>query len=165
MNYFELFALPKKFRINKDLLNKNFYKLQLKFHPDLFINQSESKKKWVLKKSIEINKGYKILNSSLNRSIHLLFLNGVKVDSEKLLSENQCFLKKYFFLYEELELLQKKYDSNTTHFNTFIRKIENEIKDCENIIDCEFYNKNWNNVIHAVSQLLFLKKIKKKLKT
>ncbi|QCI18544.1 Fe-S protein assembly co-chaperone HscB [Buchnera aphidicola (Aphis nasturtii)] len=165
MNYFELFTLPKKFRINKDLLNKNFYKLQLKFHPDLFINQSESKKKWVLKKSIEINKGYKILNSSLNRSMYLLFLNGVKVDSEKLLSENQCFLKKYFFLYEELELLKKKYHSNTIHFNTFIKKIENEIKDCENIIDFEFHNKNWNKIIHSVSQLLFLKKIKKKLKT
>ncbi|UPT14390.1 Fe-S protein assembly co-chaperone HscB [Buchnera aphidicola] len=164
MNYFTLFTLPKKFRINKDLLNKNFYKLQLKFHPDLFINESDSKKKWVLKKSIQINKGYKILKNSFNRSMYLLFLNGIKVDEEKLLSHNQYFLKKYFFLHEELEILKKTNNSNIICFNNFLKKIENEIKDCENMINNEFHNKNWNAIISATSQLLFLKRIKGKLK-
>ncbi|WP_343154251.1 Fe-S protein assembly co-chaperone HscB [Buchnera aphidicola] len=161
MNYFTLFQLPKKFRINKDLLHKNFYKLHLQFHPDLFINDSESKKKWILKKSIEINKGYKTLKSSSNRSIYLLFLNGIKVNQNKLLSENQYFLKKYFFLYEELEIIKTKHNSNIIHLNNFFKKIEDEIKNCENLLDYEFNNKNWNAIINIISQLLFLKKIKK----
>ncbi|QFQ32746.1 Fe-S protein assembly co-chaperone HscB [Buchnera aphidicola (Aphis fabae)] len=165
MNYFTLFTLPMKFKINKDLLDKNFYKLQLQFHPDLFINDSESKKQWVLEKSIKINKGYKILNNSLDRSIYLLLLNGIKVNQEKLLSKNQCFLKKYFFLYEELEILKTRNNSNVIHFNNFLKKIESEIKDCENIINYEFQNKNWNKIINVISQLLFLTKIKKNLKT
>ena len=165
MNYFTLFTLPMKFKINKDLLDKNFYKLQLQFHPDLFINDSESKKQWILEKSIKINKGYKILNNSLDRSIYLLLLNGIKVNQEKLLSKNQCFLKKYFFLYEELEILKTRNNSNVIHFNNFLKKIESEIKDCENIINYEFQNKNWNKIINVISQLLFLTKIKKNLKT
>lgn len=165
MNYFTLFALPIKFQINKELLDKNFYKLQLKFHPDLFMNNSESKRKWVLEKSIQINKGYKTLKSSLNRSIYLLSLNNIKVNQEKLSSENQYLLKKYFFLHEELEILKTKKSLDIIHFNNFLKKIENEIKDCENIINSEFYNKNWNKIINAISQLLFLTKIKKNLKT
>jgi len=45
MNYFELFHLPEKFKIDMEILSKKYYKLQLKFHPDLFINYSDSKKK------------------------------------------------------------------------------------------------------------------------
>lgn len=165
MNYFTLFKLPMKFQLNKNLLDKNFYKLQLKFHPDLFINASESKKKWILEKSIHINKGYKTLKTSLNRSMHLLLLNGIKVNEHTILSKNQFCLKKYFFLYEELEILKLQNNSNIIYFNNFLKKIENEIKNCENIIDCAFYNKNWNEIINAISQLLFLTKIKKNLKT
>ncbi|ALD15520.1 CoA-transferase [Buchnera aphidicola (Aphis glycines)] len=164
MNYFTLFKLPKKFQINKDLLNQNFHKLQLKFHPDLFLNDSDSKKKWVLKKSIQINKGYTILKDSFNRSMYLLLLHGIKVDQEKLLSDNPCVLKKYFFLHEELETLKKKNNLDTMCFNDFLRRIEYEITDCENIINNEFRNKNWNEIINSTSQLLFLKKIKRKLK-
>ncbi|QCI19108.1 Fe-S protein assembly co-chaperone HscB [Buchnera aphidicola] len=164
MDYFTLFKLPKQFNINKDLLNKNFYKLQLKFHPDLFINDSVSKKKQVLEKSIEINNGYKILEDSLSRSIYLLSLNGIKINQENLLSENQCFLKKYFFLYEEMEILKKKNNSKINYFNDFLKKIENEIKNCENKINNNFYNKHWNKIIDEISQLFFLTKIKKKFK-
>ncbi|QCI17394.1 Fe-S protein assembly co-chaperone HscB [Buchnera aphidicola (Aphis helianthi)] len=165
MDYFTLFMLPKKFRINKELLNNNFYKLQLQFHPDLFINDCESKKKWILEKSININKGYKTLKSSLNRSIYLLLLHGIEINQKKLLSDNQFSLKKYFFLYEELESLKINNNYNIIHLNDFSKKIENEIENCKNIIDCEFNNKNWNQIINTISQLLFLKKIKKNLKT
>ena len=160
MNYFTLFELPIKFRISRDLLDKNFYKLQLRFHPDLFINDSELKKKWALEKSIEINKGYKTLKNSLNRSIYLLALNNIKVNQKKLLSNNQSFLKKYFFLYEELETLKTHNSSNIIYFDNFLKKIEKKIKNCENIIECELHNKNWNKIIYSISQLLFLKKIK-----
>lgn len=160
MDYFTLFTLPKQFQINKNLLDKNFYILQSKFHPDLFINDSQFKKKRILEKSITINKGYKTLKNSLDRSIYLLLLNGIKITQKKLLFENQYFLKKYFFLYEELEDLKLKHHVNTINFDIFFKKIENEIKTCENIIDFQFHKKNWNKMINAVSQLLFLTKIK-----
>ena len=36
MDYFSLFQIPQKFQINKNLLEKRFYSLQKKYHPDLY---------------------------------------------------------------------------------------------------------------------------------
>lgn len=96
MNYFTLFDIPIKFKINKELLSKNFYKLQLQSHPDLFINESDLTKTIALEKSIEINKGYKILKNSLSRAIYLLSLYGFKLKTETILLKNNSFLKNIF---------------------------------------------------------------------
>lgn len=163
MDYFTLFNLPKKYRINKSLLSKNFYKLQLKFHPDLFINHSEFEKKIVLQKSIKINKGYKILQDSLTRGMYLLSLNGFKVSKEKFLSEDKNFLKKYFFLYEELNFLTEN-NCDEVQINTFFKKIEKKIKNYEQIIEIKFNEKKWDDVIKLITELLFFKKIQTRLK-
>ncbi|WP_295164000.1 Fe-S protein assembly co-chaperone HscB [uncultured Buchnera sp.] len=163
MDYFTLFDLPKKYRINKSLLSKNFYKLQLKFHPDLFINHSEFEKKTVLQKSIEINKGYKILQDSLTRGMYLLSLNGLKVSKEKFLSEDKNFLKKYFFLYEELDFLTEN-NCDEVQINIFFKKIEKKIANYEQIIEIKFNEKKWDDVIKLITELLFFKKIQMRLK-
>ncbi|CAL4326649.1 Fe-S protein assembly co-chaperone HscB [Buchnera aphidicola] len=162
MNYFKLFNIPEKFNINKKILTKNFYKLQLQFHPDLFINDSLSKKKIILNKSIEINKGYKTLKDSLSRAIYLLFLNGFKVSKETILLKNHNFLIKYFSLYEELEYL--KNNRNEKKIDIFLKKIEKKIDNYEIIIDMEFKNKNYEKVMQVIAKLLFFKKIKIHLK-
>lgn len=163
MDYFTLFNIPKKFKINEELLSKNFYKLQLKFHPDLFINHSELKKKIILKKSIDINQGYKTLKNFLNRAIYLLFLNGFKIEKEIFLSKNKNFLIKYFSLYEELDYL-KKNNFDELKLNVFTNKIEKKIKKYEKLIELEFNNKNYKEIIKIIEKLLFFKKIKVNLK-
>ncbi|AYN24503.1 Fe-S protein assembly co-chaperone HscB [Buchnera aphidicola] len=163
MDYFTLFNLPKKYRINKSLLSEAFYKLQLKFHPDLFIHCSEFEKKIVLQKSIEINKGYKILQDSLKRGIYLLSLNGFKISKEKFLCEDKDFLKKYFFLYEELDFLTEN-NCDEVQIEIFFKKIKNIIKNYEKTIEIKFDEKKWNDVIRLITELLFFKKIQTRLK-
>jgi len=159
MNYFTLFNLPENFKINQKLLSENFYRLQLKFHPDLFINHSDMKKKIILKKSIEINKGYKTLKDFLSRAIYLLFLNGYKLDTENVLLNNNCYLTKYFVLYEDIDDL-KKNNFDKEQLNSVFTKIMKEIMHCKNNIELEFKKKNYKNIIPEIEQLLFLKKIK-----
>jgi len=163
MNYFTLFNVPEKFKINKKLLSENFYKLQLKFHPDLFINSSNSEKKIILEKSIEINKGYKTLENFLSRAIYLLFLNGLKIKKETILLKNNNFLIKYFSLYEELDCL-KENNFDEIRLNHFVKNIEKKIINYENQIEVEFEKKNYQEVIEIISKLLFFKKIKINLK-
>ncbi|QCI16241.1 Fe-S protein assembly co-chaperone HscB [Buchnera aphidicola] len=159
MNYFELFNIPKKFKINKNLLSKNYYQLQLKFHPDLFINHSSFEKKIALKKSIEINKGYNTLKNFLSRAIYLLNLYNFKIKKEVILLKNNDFLIQYFSLYEELDFL-KKNSFQKFQVNFFFEKIEKKIKKYEKKIEIEFKNKNFEKVVQIIARLLFLKKIK-----
>ncbi|WAI18273.1 MAG: Fe-S protein assembly co-chaperone HscB [Buchnera aphidicola (Acyrthosiphon caraganae)] len=163
MNYFALFNMPEKFNINKQLLSKNFYKLQLKFHPDLFINDTESKKKIILEKSIQINKGYKILKDFLSRAIYFLSLNGFKIRRETLLLNDNNFLKKYFSLYEELDSL-KENNFDEIRLNNLIQKIKKKITICKKKIEIEFEKKQYEEAIKKIAELLFFKKIKDNLK-
>lgn len=89
MNYFTLLNVPQQFNIDKKILTENFYKLQLKFHPDLFMNDCSLKKKIVLEQSIKINKGYKILKHSSSRAIYLLYLNGFEISKETILLDRK----------------------------------------------------------------------------
>ncbi|QCI20135.1 MAG: Fe-S protein assembly co-chaperone HscB [Buchnera aphidicola (Brevicoryne brassicae)] len=163
MNYFILFNLPKKFKINKELLSQNFYKLQLQFHPDLFINDSLSKKKVILEKSIQINKGYKILKNFLSRAIYLLSLHGFKIKNQKFFSENHGFLEKYFSLYEELDNL-KKNNFDETLLNNLLKKISKRIQKYKEEIELEFEKKNFEKVSIVIEKLLFFEKMRMNLK-
>lgn len=159
MDYFTLFSLPKKININQTLLSKNFYVLQSKFHPDLFINDTNLKKKMILKKSIELNKGYKILKDFLSRAIYLLDLNGFKINTDTVLLNQNHFLKKYFSLYEDIDDL-KKNNFNQENWEKIIKKVTNKIEICQINIELEFEKENYKNIIVLIEKLLFLRKIK-----
>lgn len=163
MDYFKLFKLPQKYTINKSLLTENFYRLQLKFHPDLFINSSQREKQLALKKSIEINQGYQILKNSLSRAIYLLSLNGLNVNKEKFFSHDENFLKKYFFLYEELDRLMN-IDQEKIKLDFFFQNIKKKIRDRQDKIEIECNKRNWDQVIKLIAELLFFKKIQNRFK-
>ncbi|QCI21866.1 Fe-S protein assembly co-chaperone HscB [Buchnera aphidicola (Hyadaphis tataricae)] len=163
MDYFTLFNMPKTFKINERLLSKNFYQLQLQFHPDLFINDSSIEKSIILKKSIEINKGYKILKNFLSRAIYLLSLHGLMIKKEKLFSNNNPFLKDYFLLHEELDDL-KKNAVNKEKLDKFLEKIEKKAKQYEDRIEVEFNQKNFDKIIQIIERLLFFENLKNSLK-
>lgn len=163
MNYFELFSLPNKIEIDQKLLSENFYKLQLSYHPDLFMNASLLEKKNILKKSININKGYKILRYFLTRAIHLLFLNGIDINQKKISFNNHMFLSKYFSLYEELDYV-KKNDNDIEAFNSLNTKVQYQIKEYKNNIIVKLNNQNWIDSEKIILELLFFLKIEKKFK-
>lgn len=158
MDYFSLFNLPKMYKIDQFLLSKNFYKLQLKFHPDLYINHSISEKKIILQKSIKINKGYKTLQDSLKRGIYLLSLYGFKVNEDKFFPKDKNFLKKYFFLHEELDSLIEN-NSDKCKIEFFFQKIKKKIENYEKKIEIKFNGKEWDEVFELIAKLLFFKKI------
>ncbi|QCI22419.1 Fe-S protein assembly co-chaperone HscB [Buchnera aphidicola] len=163
MNYFTLFDLPETFNINKKLLSKNFYKLQLQFHPDLFMNDSTFKKKMILEKSIEINKGYKILKNFSSRAIYFLSLRGFKISKETVILKNHSFLIEYFSFYEELENL-KKNNFDEVLLNNFLKDITTKITKYQKLIELEFNKKNFKKATIIIEKLLFFEKIKENLK-
>ncbi|QCI21302.1 Fe-S protein assembly co-chaperone HscB [Buchnera aphidicola (Hyperomyzus lactucae)] len=163
MNYFTLFNLPEKFKINKNLLCKNYYQLQLQFHPDLFIKDSESQKKIVLEKSIQINKGYRTLKNFLNRAVYLLSLHGFQIEKETFLLKNNNFLIEYFSLYEEIDNLKESCFDELL-LTSLLKKIKQKINNYEHEIDLEFDKKNFKKVVKITAKLLFLNKMKLNLK-
>lgn len=79
ISFFELFRFKVAFDIDKKILDQNFYKLQRVFHPDKYINKSDSD--LVDSSTVYssfINNGYKTLSDDFERAKYILELKGYK---------------------------------------------------------------------------------------
>ncbi|HMI77083.1 MAG TPA: Fe-S protein assembly co-chaperone HscB [Buchnera sp. (in: enterobacteria)] len=159
MNYFKLFDLPESFNINVKLLTKNFYKLQRQFHPDKINYHPEYAKEDMLKHSILINKGYRVLKDFLKRAEYLLLLNGFNLQDKKNILCDKDFLIEQFNFYEEIEKI-KKLPLDLMRINDIsmrIKKINNQYY--TELIQ-RLKEKKWNQAMFILHKLLFFKKLK-----
>ena len=85
MNYFELFAIEQKYDIDQKLLQKQYFSLQTKYHPDRSKNELERSEN--LEYSMLINEAFKILQDDYLRAEYLLKIKGEFIDDNKLTNE------------------------------------------------------------------------------
>ena len=71
-DYFAVFGLPRKLRIELSWLEQKFLQLSWKLHPDNFVNASEGERELSLKRSSELNDAYRVLRDPLARVEYLL---------------------------------------------------------------------------------------------
>jgi molecular chaperone HscB len=105
LDYFSFFSLPRGFNVDTAQLERRFYDLSRKFHPDFFFNASESERQYSMERSSMLNDAYRTLKDPIKRARYLLELEGRKIGENKgkvppdLLSE-------VFELNEEMEELR-----------------------------------------------------------
>ena len=82
MNYFEVFGLPEKLSIDTAALEKQFYTLSRKLHPDRFASRPAAEQEAALKKSSLLNDAYRTLKDPILRTQYLLKLHGVELEEQ-----------------------------------------------------------------------------------
>ncbi|CAL4043716.1 Co-chaperone protein HscB [Buchnera aphidicola (Phyllaphis fagi)] len=157
MNYFKLFQIEQKSEVDCKLLSYRFYKLQRQFHPDHAMHLSQQKQKAMLKQSIIINQGYKILKNPFLRYQYLLSLYGFSLQNKNHLKNKKKFLMEQFNLSERFEIFQKNgYEINEFHnIKSFIHV---KIKKYQLQIQSELDKKQWNLAINTLYKLSFYQK-------
>ena len=80
--YFEMFSVPRKLTIDTSALERDFYKLSRKLHPDLYARKSAEEQAWSLRQSSLLNDAYRTLKDPVTRTAYLLKLEGVRVEDE-----------------------------------------------------------------------------------
>lgn len=82
MNYFEVFGLPEKLRIDTVALEKQFYSLSRKLHPDRFASRPVEEQEEALRQSSLLNDAYRTLKDPILRTQYLLKLHGVELEEQ-----------------------------------------------------------------------------------
>ena len=100
LNYFEIFDIEVEISINIDQLNKKYFSLQSKFHPDKFADSSNLEKSMATRISTYINDGYNTLSDFVSRVDYILKINDFIID------DNQTF-KNSSFLSEQMIISDK----------------------------------------------------------
>ena len=82
MTYFEFFELPPNLGVDLKDLEKRFYALSRKWHPDMFARRSEQEKEASLEATAILNDGYRVLKDPISRALYLLKLEGFEVGEQ-----------------------------------------------------------------------------------
>ncbi|HVF89589.1 MAG TPA: Fe-S protein assembly co-chaperone HscB [Blastocatellia bacterium] len=82
-DYFTFLGLPKKLKLDEPALEKTFYSLSRRFHPDYFMNESERERRASQERSALLNDAYRTLRDPVRRTEYLLSLEGYKEAEKK----------------------------------------------------------------------------------
>jgi molecular chaperone HscB len=81
-DYFTFFALPRKLHLDPTALEKNFYTLSRKLHPDRFASKPLAEQEAALAQSSLLNDAYRTLKDPILRTQYLLSLEGVELEEQ-----------------------------------------------------------------------------------
>lgn len=102
LDYFELFRLPRRYRIDLDELEKKFLAIARNVHPDFFAGESPDMRQLAVQLSAELNEGYRVLKDPVLRAGYLLEEFGGSAAAEDR-SVPPSVLSEVIMLREELE--------------------------------------------------------------
>ena len=82
VDYFAFFGLPRKLTIDVAAMEKDFYELSRKLHPDLNAQAGSQEQEWSLQQSSLLNDAYRTLKDPIKRTQYLLKLEGVELEEQ-----------------------------------------------------------------------------------
>jgi len=81
-DYFSFFGLERRLNIDLSSLEKEFYRLSRRLHPDMFARSSPGEQQWSTQKTSLLNDAYRTLRDSIARTEYLLEPEGVKLEEQ-----------------------------------------------------------------------------------
>lgn len=85
-DFFSFFGLPRKLNLDEAVLEREFYALSRKLHPDVYSRASAREQEWSLEKTSQLNDAYRTLRDPISRTEYLLMLQGLNVEEQSKLA-------------------------------------------------------------------------------
>jgi molecular chaperone HscB len=82
MDYFSFFDLPRRLTLDVPALEKQFYTLSRRLHPDRFASKPATEQEAALAQSSQLNDAYRTLKDPILRTQYLLTLEGVELEEQ-----------------------------------------------------------------------------------
>lgn len=81
-DYFTFFGFPRKLNVDTAALEREFYSLSRKLHPDIYARADNREQEWSLEQSSLLNDAYRTLKDPIKRTEYLLHLEGVELEEQ-----------------------------------------------------------------------------------
>ena len=85
-DFFSFFGLPRKLNLDEAVLEREFYALSRKLHPDVYSRASAREQEWSLEKTSQLNDAYRTLRDPISRTEYLLMLQGINIEEQSKLA-------------------------------------------------------------------------------
>jgi molecular chaperone HscB len=90
VDYFTFFGLPRKLNLDIPGLEREFYALSRRLHPDLYSQGQTKEQEWSLEQSSQLNDAYRTLKDPIKRTEYLLRLEGVELEEQSKTATEQA---------------------------------------------------------------------------
>jgi molecular chaperone HscB len=166
-DYFSFFGLPPKLNVDVTALEKDFYVLSRKLHPDLNAGTDSEEQEWSLEQTSMLNDAYRTLKDPIKRTEYLLHLEGVELEEQSKSATEQArasgeikkqivppdLLEEVFELnmhLEELRMNKKMGDDDPALFEEVGKaKLALETKHEALLKELQNYWKTWDGLIDS----------------
>ncbi|AKA37971.1 co-chaperone HscB [Yersinia ruckeri] len=162
MDYFTLFGLPARYRVDASQLTSRYQELQRQFHPDRFASQPERERLMALQQAATINDAYQTLKHPLKRAEYMLSLQGFDLGNEQHTLRDTAFLMEQLELREELEAIECTVDAKSALAAFADRLALMTRKRSEKMVQ-ELDNQHWIDAADTVRKLRFLDKLQQQV--
>jgi len=88
-DYFQVFGLQRRLNIDTPDLERAFYRLSRKLHPDMYARANQDEQEWSLRNASLLNDAYRTLKDPISRTEYLLRLEGVEIEQESKQSQDR----------------------------------------------------------------------------
>jgi molecular chaperone HscB len=82
VDYFTFFRFPRRLNLDTAKLEKEFYALSRRLHPDVFGQADDQERAWSLEQSSRLNDAYRALKDPIKRTEYLLRLEGIELEEQ-----------------------------------------------------------------------------------
>jgi molecular chaperone HscB len=82
VDYFTFFGFPRELNLDAAALEKEFYALSRRLHPDVFGQAETQERAWSLEQSSMLNDAYRTLKEPIKRTEYLLRLEGIELEEQ-----------------------------------------------------------------------------------
>jgi molecular chaperone HscB len=165
VDYFTFFDLSPKLNLDVARLEKDFYELSRKLHPDLNARAGSQEQQWSLEQSSLLNDAYRTLRDPIKRTQYLLHLEGIVLEEQSKSATEQAratgeikkqivppdLLEEVFELNMQLEELKmnKKLGEDDPSLATEIgkHKVALEAKQESLLQELQGYWKEWDSLL------------------
>ena len=82
VDYFTFFGFPRKLNVDAGALEKEFYALSRRLHPDVYGQAEDRERTWSLEQSSMLNDAYRTLKDPIKRTEYLLRIEGIELEEQ-----------------------------------------------------------------------------------
>ena len=157
-DFFALFGLPRRFRIDEAALELAYHDLQGQVHPDRYASLPDVEKRLSMQWATRVNEGFRTLRKPLPRAQYLLELAGIDVGLHTNTAMSSAFLMEQMEWREAVEEARAAGESDElTQLHQRLRHHSREVFDeLEHAID---ERQDFNAGAEIVRRLMFMEKI------
>jgi len=158
-DFFALFGLPRRFRIEEAALEAAYHDLHARVHPDRHAHLPDADRRRAMQWATRVNEAFRTLKQPLSRARYLVELAGVEAGFENNTAMSPEFLMEQMEWREAVEEAESAADATALeHLHQRLRNHTRELLgQLERQIDAEHA---WNDAADTVRRLMFMERLR-----